>query len=85
MPTIVSTSYECVACVANKCTLNKLKKWNLIALCACCILGNYLYYRIELNGKVHFVQYNVITTIIEHNHIPVFLKYLTCYLIGHVL
>lgn len=39
MSTYKLTSYECTACVIDKFTLHKLKKWNMIALCACCILG----------------------------------------------
>ena len=30
---------ECAACAANRLKICKLKKWNLIAICACCILG----------------------------------------------
>ena len=37
--TTLDITTECAGCAANRLKICKLKKWNLIAICACCILG----------------------------------------------
>lgn len=39
MSSLLSASVESTSCAANNLTSCKLRKWNLIAICACCAIG----------------------------------------------